>query len=106
MQELAQQWCRRKSAESVARYASTRLGNLRNVKSGKLCELVGSFDATWEARLREKFADELDALDGLMNLRNQIAHGVSVGTSLADAQRYFQNITAVLDHLNDVFDPV
>ena len=98
--ELASEYCRRCSAPQVSNYAQSQLSKLQNVKTERLLQLLGSFDPTWRTEL-DTFMDgpRKDALDSVVNLRNKIAHGESVGITYTQILDYYSHIAQAIDFL-------
>ena len=91
---------RRKAIPQVADYVDAKLSNLRNVHMSKLLDLTRSFSPTWEVALKAATEGELaDAVDSVVNLRNQIAHGVSTGTSFQNMKDYYKCVLKVIELL-------
>lgn len=99
--ELAAEYCQRYSAPTVSNYAQNQLARLQNVKSERLLQLIGSFDPKWRIEL-EKFIDgaRKDALDSVVDLRNKIAHGESVGVTYVRIREYYQRIAEIIDYVH------
>jgi len=102
--KIASEFCRKRSATQVANYADTQLNRLQNVKTEKLLQLVGGFDPAWR-RSTEQFMEgaRKDALDSVVNLRNKIAHGESVGITYARISEYYTRIKETVTFLEQKF---
>src|SRR5438105_4039812 len=83
LKEIYSEYVTRTASGRVAGYARARLATIRNPDSEKLVQTTRSFDASWATAL-EQFMDDngrKDAIDSIMNLRHQIAHGKNAGVS-------------------------
>ncbi len=81
---------RRTGAPSLGRFVHQRTKNLANTNSQKLINLMGDFDPNWRTSLEALLIDDLkDAVDSVVNLRNQIAHGESVGVTYQTVADYY-----------------
>ncbi len=73
----------------------------------RLQETLGAFDPEWRRDLEGFVVDEKkDALDSIVDLRNTISHGQSVGVTLARVKGYYEHIQRVVDHVADMCAPL
>jgi hypothetical protein len=108
--ELATERCRRHVSGPVLAYAISQLQWSRNPTTETLAALIGCFDLAWQ----EEFLSFLtlaqkEAINSVVGLRNDVAHGRWQGTSSLTVSRvlgYFNLVEEVVDYLMDVFDPV
>lgn len=87
--------------DAVARYAMSQLNKLQNPKTDKVLEVTGAFKSEWKAAL-DGFVSEdgrKEAIDSIMNNRNQIAHGRNVGITLAQVDKYLGKIVSVVQFI-------
>lgn len=101
---LATEYCRARSQPPVGNYAGSQLGRLRNLNSERLGQVLGSFERAW----RDEFVNFLegprkDALDSVLSLRNQIAHGESVGLTYVRMQEYYSRVKEIVSFLDNRF---
>lgn len=98
LSELAAEHCRKRSAPTVSNYAQSQLARLQNVKTERLLQLMGSFDPKMRVEI-ETFIDgpRKDALDSVVDLRNKIAHGESVGVTYIRIKDYYKRISEIID---------
>ena len=97
---------RARSGTSVQRYVDSHLKRFANPKSQKLLSLLGSFDVEWLRDMEGFLVDEKkDALDSVVALRNQIAHGETPGVSLARIEAYFTQAKAVIARVEGLSCP-
>jgi len=102
--ELAIQHCRVRAAPTVYTYAASQLDRLQNLNAERLLQVVGSFDPTWRTTLESFIAGQRkDALDSIVDLRNRIAHGESVGVTLQRIRDYYASIKEIVDFLEKQF---
>lgn len=95
-------YCRERSHPTVANYASTQLSRLQNLNSERLTQVVGAFEREW----REDFTRFLDgprkdALASVLGLRNQIAHGESVGVTYVRIREYYLRVKEIIRFLGE-----
>ena len=91
--ELAVEHCRARSHKTVLSFSTSHLDRIQNLNAEKLTQFIRSFDSGWALRLVEFMEGQRkDALDSVIGLRNQIAHGQSVGLSLARITQYFDKV--------------
>jgi RiboL-PSP-HEPN len=95
-----------KASPDVASFVEFSLGRWQNPNSERLLQLLGSFDTEWRRALEANLADEVRAaIDSVIALRNQIAHGANVGTTLSQIKSYYAHILKVVDQVADLVDP-
>ncbi len=101
LKEIYSEFIESKAAKPIADYAISYLSKLQNPKAEKVLELVGSFRQEWRAELETFLADDgrKDAIDSIMNNRNQIAHGKDVGVTVVRVSSYLEKIIAVLEFI-------
>jgi hypothetical protein len=104
--ELMLEYTRQRSDPSIQRYVENRLRNVTNVNAQRLQELLGAFDSGWRSDLEKYLVDERKAaLDSIINLRNTIAHGQSVGVTYIRIRGYYEHVQKVIDHIADLCVP-
>jgi hypothetical protein len=70
-------------------------------------DTIGGFDAGWRAEYDTFVADEREAaLNSVVALRNDIAHGGGAGITLARISNYWNAIQEIVDHMENKFDPL
>ena len=105
--ELILAHCARQAAPSVQRYVESTLERFTNVNREKLLQLVGTFDSDLLVKLENYIVDEREAaLNSVVALRHQIAHGGSAGISYARIREYYSSIQEIVEYLSDLLDPV
>ena len=102
--ELVLEHVRRNSSLTVQRHVETRLRRrFANAKSQTLIDLMNTFDPAWGTDLTNFLVDEYkDAVDSVVDLRNQISHGGSVGVTMTRVQSYYVRINKVVDHIAEL----
>jgi len=101
---LSSAYCRDCCSPAVANYAASQLSHLQNVKSEKLAQLLGSFDPKWRTELQTYIdGSRKDALDSVVDLKNKIAHGESVGVTYVRIKEYYSRITEIIDFVESKF---
>lgn len=79
---------------------------LSNLNAQRLIEVVGAFDAEWRDELETFVVNEYKAaLDGIVALRNQVAHGIHVEVTLPRVSEYYARIKQIIDRLADLLTP-
>jgi hypothetical protein len=97
--ELLLDQTRRTSGPRVQHFVESQVERFMNAKCGKILELFGSFSTEWRTDLEGYLVDERkDAVDSVVALRHQIAHGRHVGVTLVQIERYYQVIKTVVEH--------
>lgn len=104
--ELLMEYARKHSDDRVQLHIEQRLRQLTNLKAQRLIEVLGSFDPDWRHDLESFLVDEYkDALNGIVDLRNTIAHGRYAGVTMARVQDYYARIKAVVEQVSRLCVP-
>ena len=105
--ELLAAFARRVGSPVLQNYVENSLRRLTNVNKEKLLQLLGAFEADWYKEYAAFVVDEREAaLNSVVALRNQIAHGELSTLSLGRMREYWGGIQKIIDHLEDKLDPV
>jgi hypothetical protein len=99
--EIYSEFAKRTSVRQVGSYAASRLKTIQNPNAEKITIVARSFDAHWAFAL-EKYLEEdgrKDAIDSVMNNRNQIAHGKDVGITIPRISEYLEKSVEVLEFI-------
>ena len=91
----------------VARYVNSRLESVYNPNAQRFIDVAGSFNVAWrelEEFLQKDEGSRKEALDSIMNNRNQIAHGKSVGVTVHRVRDYIDRCVEVLEFIEDQCD--
>lgn len=95
----------RRSAPEIASFVEHQLNPWTNPKANKIIALFGSFDQEWKNDLTDYLVDQKkDSINSLVALRNQIAHGESVGASLSQIKSHYDVINEVINHVAELVD--
>lgn len=90
----------------AARLVERKIARTTNLNAENLAQLIGGLDADWERALRIFMGDERKAaIDSLVALRHEIAHGAPTGVTLVTVTSYYESIVEVIDFLVDLLDP-
>jgi hypothetical protein len=101
---LATAYCRERSQAPVGNYAGNQLSRLQNLNSERLGQVVGAFERSWREELIGFLeGPRKDALDSGLSLRNQIAHGESVGLTYVRVQEYYSRVKEIVNFLEKRF---
>jgi hypothetical protein len=87
----------RGAAPTVQRHVEKQLKRFQNALVFRIYELVNTLDPAIEEQARQLLSAEQEAaIDSVVNLRHQFAHGGQAGTSLAQQETYFGEIEGAL----------
>jgi hypothetical protein len=105
--ELVLEHVRLNSSPSVQRHVELRLRRgFMNAKHQRIIDLMSTFDVAWGADLEAFLVDEYrDAVNGIVDLKNKIAHGDFVGVTLSRARDYYALVVRVVEHIADLCLP-
>ena len=107
VKELLLEHSRRNAAPTLQRFVEARTRRVANLNSERLQQLLGSFDPDWGKNLSLFLVDEKkDALDSVVDLRNKIAHGESIGLTYQRITEYFRHIQRVVGRVADLCAPI
>ena len=89
----------------VARYVSARLSRVSNPNAQRFVDVAGAFNPRWREELEEYLNADTpsrkDALDSIMNNRNQISHGGTTGITVHRVRDYLNRSVEVLEFIED-----
>ncbi len=106
LSEIVLEHARRVGAPSLQRYVERNTSRFTNANATKVIQLLGSFDSDWEKAMNSFLVDKYkDALDSVISLRHQIAHGSSVGVTFVRIKEYFESIVEVVDRIQEICIP-
>jgi len=104
--ELTLEHVRNHSEASVQGYAESRLRQFTTANAQRIMDLMGTFDAGWRSDLESYLVDERKAaVDSVVALRHNIAHGRYVGVTMATIKEYYPRVKHVVDHIADLCVP-
>jgi len=96
----------RKSPKPVVSYIESTLRRMTNVRKDRLLDVLGSFDARWRDEFDKFVIDEHEAaLNSVVALRNDIAHGGTAALSFGSMEKYYKRIDEIVAKLEDRLDP-
>lgn len=93
------EFARRTSDPAVSRFVSKQLGRVNNPNDEVFLKTAGSFKDSWRIDL-EAYLDtdgRKEAINGIVNTRNQIAHGGDTGISIVILRDYFKKSLSVIE---------
>ena len=103
LQTIYREYATNSASVPVARYVSRRLESIYNPNAQRFIEVAGLFNTTWREELEKYLSDDdgsrREALDSIMNNRNQIAHGKNTGISVHMVREYFNRCVDVLEFI-------
>ncbi|MBI4319344.1 MAG: hypothetical protein HY675_12710 [Chloroflexi bacterium] len=99
-------YAERTSSLRVARFVLQRLDGVQNANMERILQTAGAFDEQWRDQLKDITEGDLkDAVDSIVNNRNQIAHGRDTGISYSVVHDYYQRVTKVVRLLQEQCGP-
>ena len=104
---LYTEYVTRTAAGPVASYAKSRLITIQNPKADRFVEVARSFDPLWALSLEQFLADDgrKDAVDSIMSIRHQVAHGKNAGITLARISDYLERAVEVIEFIEGQVRP-
>ena len=97
---LVLEHARKKGAPTLLRFVEHQTKNFTNPKAARIQELLGRFDSGWQQELKDFLVDQRkDAVDSIVDQRNTIAHGGSVGLTYRRISEYYQQAQRVIDRV-------
>lgn len=104
--ELLIEYASRHANTRIQSYVERSVRRLSNLNAQRLIDVVGAFDREWRGELEAFIVDEYkDALDGIIDLRNQVAHGLYVGVTLPRVNEYYARIKRIIERVADILVP-
>ena len=101
--EVLTEYARTHADRRIQQHVEQRLRRLTNLKAQRLIEVLGSFDPEWRRELEEFLIDEYkDALNGIVDLRNRVAHGRYAGVTLIRVQDYYSRVKKVVERISQL----
>lgn len=94
-------YSQKRSHPNVARYLGASVAKLRNAKFEDVLTILGQFSPVWRGHFEANTPAEVkDAIDSIVNNRNQIAHGAQTGISLATFTEYYKRVKSFIADLD------
>lgn len=92
----------------IEKFVNEQLRRHRNLSRSELLRLIGRFSDEWRLEIRDAIRGKLgDSLDGIVNLRNGIAHGNDTSNVSIDAlKNYFADAKAIVRLIFEVCKPL
>lgn len=104
--ELLIEYVRTHSDSRTLSHVENNVRHLTNLKTQRLIDVFGALDPEWRSKLETLIVDEYkDALDGIVDLRNRVAHGRYVGVTLSRVSDYYTRVKTIIDRVADVVIP-
>jgi hypothetical protein len=104
--EIALEHARRCGAPSLQNFVERNTSKFTNANASKIVQFLGAFDSDWRSRIENYLVDEKkDAVDSIYGLRNNIAHGVSVGITYARMKDYYAEVKSLIVFAQDLCIP-
>jgi hypothetical protein len=101
------EYARTKAAPEVGNFVESRLRGFQNTNMERILQLANSFSPQWEAELRNMTKDELkDAVDSIVAIRNDLAHGGDTGITYARISDYYQKAIQVVELIEAQCNPI
>ena len=108
LQTIYSEYAVNSASDPVARYVISRLETIYNPNAQRFIDVAGSFNSAWREELEEYLQGDdgsrKEALDSIMNNRNQIAHGKNVGITVHRVRDYIERCVEVLEFIEDQCD--
>lgn len=105
--ELVLEYARRSGSPALQRFVELQTRRFTNANTERVLSLLGSFDPDWRQSLESGLNAELkDAVNSVIDLRNHIAHGDSVGLTYQRIANYYARIQRVVECIADLCAPL
>jgi len=96
------EYARTKAHPNVGRYVNKQLELFRSPKMGHILDLTRLFCKEWAEDLELQTDGELkDAVDSIVAIRHQIAHGNDTGISYVQVREYYRSVVKVIKLLEE-----
>jgi RiboL-PSP-HEPN len=103
VKDIGAEFVDRYSVDPVKSFVGSQVRRWSNFDSERLLTFAGYFDKRWAADLRTYLDGPPGAaLDSLVTLRNAVAHGQSISTTLADVTDYYAKAYGVLERFDSL----
>ena len=102
--EVLGDYSARRANPAVARYVSRNLERFANPNVERIVDLVRSFNDDYARELEDFARGEIkEGINGMIALRNQIAHGRSTDTTIARVSQQFSHARTLANKLKSRF---
>jgi hypothetical protein len=96
------EYARARSDPNVSNYVVKNLKRFRSPSMGNIVEMTKLFSKEWADDLEQNTRGQLKAaVDSIVNLRHQIAHGKDTGISYVQVREYYQSVVQVVELLEE-----
>ncbi len=91
------------NAEAITYFSRNIKDSSSNPKFENMCSLLKQLNRNWNSSFKST-VDELNkqSLNSLVELRNQLAHGIPITSSIDDVITYFANGRSILNVLDSI----
>ena len=104
VQSILTRFAENQASPPVAYFVSRRIRDLMNPKMGKILDVIADFDPRIKDEIAKLTEGELrDAVDGVVQNRNKIAHGTEIGIGFATIEIYYHSIIKVVELIESRF---
>jgi hypothetical protein len=104
--EIILAYAQGKAPAPLRAFLESSLKRLTNVDKERLLNVVGSLDAGWRLELERYVVDERQAaINSIVGLRNDIAHGGGGSIGLIQIQRYWAAAQEVIEKVETLILP-
>jgi hypothetical protein len=104
--EIILAYAHERAAPQICAFLEAGLRRLSNVDKGRLLTVIGSLDEGWRLQVDAFVVDErLAALNSIVGLRNDIAHGGGGGVSLLQVEKYWESLQEIVDWVDRLLIP-
>lgn len=84
----------------IQNFIAYRLIRVQNPKVGVILDLLGNFDESWRDNYATQIRGELGAaIDSVVAVRHEIAHGKSTGISVVTISDYWKRVVQAIEIL-------
>ena len=103
---LVIEYVRTHSDTRIQRHVERSARHLANLRTQGLIDVIGGLNPEWRSELETFIVDEYkDALGGIVDLRNNVAHGRYVGVTLSRVNDYYERVKTIIDRVADLVIP-
>jgi len=95
----------KRTPNEIKRFLSQKIKDITNLKSTKLCDVLGTFSNDWKCSFEEELttnAQLKSSLDSLISLRHDIAHGQNCDVTLKSILQYFNDAKIVVNLFDSI----
>lgn len=97
------EYAKKKATPQITNFVEHKLERFQNPNMEKNFQLMASFDEEWGKQFKIRTEGEIKAaVNSIVKLRNDIAHGKSVSTTYINIKNYYQSSKKLLDVIEDI----